>query len=365
MKKNIWCLFVSGMVVLTVILSGCEAIFPPTMYESTPTKVKYDIYYGYMVNCTGTGRYEIAYWCNIPEVLVGTITYHLLYNQEYKTKTFVNNNFIRWNISGKDEQTYELGLMTQVESESYLVVDLNGENALTIEQISEIYPGFVNQYTQLQGNETIRFIDPYDPNIITIAETIHSSAETSNTFLLAKLLFVWLKENIQYQSHPDDEGVRPAAVTLSKKVGDCDDLSFLYISLCRVLGIPARFIRGYLLTSYENGTAIATAHAWVEVFVGGSVGQNGWIPVECACCTTSIESDIHQNFGVETAFHLRLFTDDGSNESLASTLSGISYVTYGSNRAIEPPLQFAEIRNYQELELKKLVITGEKSRHYE
>ncbi len=115
-----------------------------------------------------------------------------------------------------------------------------------------------------------------------------ANAETNNSFLLAKTLFVWLKENIQYQTHPNDEGVRPAAVTLHNKVGDCDDLSFLYVSLCRVLGIPARFIRGYLLTGYDNGTAIATAHAWVEVFVGGSVGHNGWIPVECACCT-----DVH------------------------------------------------------------------------
>ena len=300
-----------------------------------PTKVRYDISYGYLVNSTGTGRYKITYRCNIPEVLVGNTSYHLLYNNVYQTITIGNNTFIQWNISETDEQTYKLGLSAQVESESYLVVDLKGENALTIEEISQMYPEIVNQYTQLQANETTRFIDPYDPNITAIAETIQGNTETNNSFLLAKTLFVWLKENIQYQTHPNDEGVQPAAVTLSNKVGDCDDLSFLYISLCRALGIPARFIRGYLLTNYDNGTAIATAHAWVEVFVGGSVGHNGWIPVECACCTTSIETDINQNFGVETAFHLRFFVDDGSNESLASLLSGLSYITYGLSRTIE------------------------------
>jgi transglutaminase-like putative cysteine protease len=363
MKKNTWHLFIAGMVVLITILSGCNAIISPTIYEPTPTKVRYDISYGYLVNSTGTGRYEIAYWCNIPEVLVGNTSYHLLYNQEFQIKTLVNNSFVHWNISGKDEQTYELGLTARVESESYLVADLNGENALTIKEIAEIYPEIVNQYTQLQANETLRFIDPYDPNIITIAETIYSNAETNNTFLLAKSLFVWLKEDTHYQTHPNNEGVQPAAVTLQNKGGDCDDLSFLYISLCRVLGIPARFIRGYLLTSYENGTAIATAHAWVEVFVGGLVGHNGWIPVECACCTTSSETDVNQNFGVETASHLRLFTDDGSNESLISMLSGISYVTYGKNRTIEIQL-FTKILNYQEFESKKLVITRENTRYY-
>jgi transglutaminase-like putative cysteine protease len=364
MKKNTWCLFITGMLILVVILSGCEIIYPPTVYESTPTKVRYDISYGYYVNITGTGRYEIAYWCNTPDVLVGTTSYDLLYNHEYQTKTLVNNTFVRWNISGKDEQTYELGLTAQVESESYLVTDLKGENALTIEKIKEMYPEVVNHYTRVQANETTRFIDPNNPNITAIAEKIHGNADTNNSFLLAKKLFVWLKENIQYQTHPNDGGVRPAAVTLYNKAGDCDDLSFLYISLCRVLGIPARFIRGYLLTSYDNGTAIATAHAWVEVFVGGPEGHNGWIPVECACVTTSIETDINQNFGVESAFHLRLFIDDGSNESLASYISGISYVTHGLNRTIELQL-FAEIQNYKELESKKLVITRETNRYYE
>ena len=364
MKKNTWCLSISGMLVLFVVLSGCEVIFPPTTYEPTPTKVRYDISYGYHVNSTGTGRYEIAYWCDTPEVLVGTATYDLLYNHEYQTKTLVNNTFIRWNISGTDEQTYELGFTAQVESESYLVADLKGENALTIEEITDMHPEIVNHYTRVQANETTRFIDPYDPNITAIAETVYANAETNNSFLLAKSLFIWLKENIQYQTHPNDGGVRPAAVTLLNKVGDCDDLSFLYVSLCRVLGISARFIRGYLLTGNDNGTAIATAHAWVEVFVGGSVGHNGWIPVECACCTRSIETDINQNFGVESAFHLRLFTDDGSNESLAASLSGISYVTHGLDRTIELQL-FAEIRNYRELESKKLVVTGENTRYYE
>jgi S1-C subfamily serine protease len=94
----------------------------------------------------------------------------------------------------------------------------------------------------------------------------------------------------------------------------------------------------------ENGALNATAHAWVEIFVGNSLGNNGWIPVECACVTTSIQADIQQNFGIEDAFHLRLYVDDGSNESLITSLSGLSY-TQSLQRHIE--LQpFAEITNY-------------------
>ncbi|DAC73261.1 MAG TPA: hypothetical protein DSN98_00960 [Thermoplasmata archaeon] len=364
MKKNIWCLCIAGMLELVVLLSGCELVFPPTTYEATPTKISYNISYGYRVNSTGEGLYEITYWCDTPEVLVGTSTYSLLFNYEYQKKTLGNNTFIHWNISGKNEQVFELGITAQVEVDSYLVADLNGADVLTIAEIKERHPEIVSRFTRVQGNETIRFIDPHNTAITTIADGVLIGAKTNNSFLLAKSLFVWLKQNIKYQTHPGEEGVRQDLVTLHEKQGDCDDLSFLYISLCRALSIPARFIRGYLLTDNNDGTVTATAHAWVEVFVGGSGGLNGWIPVETACVTSSIQIDIDQNFGVDSAFHLRLFTDEGNNESFASTLSGISYVIHESNQIITLH-SFAEIRNYHVLESQKLVITVKNTRIYE
>jgi hypothetical protein len=282
----------------------------------------------------------------------------------YETKTMANNTFIRWNISANEDQTFTLGVTAQVNAQGFLVSDLNGVDALTVQEIHENYPTIVHQFTHVQANETTRFIDPENLEIQAIARMTHEEAATNNSFLLAKSLFAWLKENIQYQTHPDESGVQSATVTLQKKTGDCDDLSFLYVTLCRAAGIPARFIRGYLLTVYDNGTADVTAHAWTEIFVGGSVGTNGWVPVECACSVKSIVTDINQNFGVETAYHLRLFVDDGSNESLSCSLSSIAYVTYGQQH-IEPPQSFAEIKNYQVLESKKLVVKTDNTRLYE
>lgn len=364
MKKNTWSFFIACLLVLVLVISGCEMIFPPVTYEATPTNIRYDLSYGYRVNITGTGKYEITYFCDPPEVLFGTTTYRVLYDNEYQTKTLFNNTIIHWNISGKNAKTLELGITATVNAYSYLVADLNGENALTMQQLNERYPEIITQYTRLQANETIRFIDPSNPDITTIANAVYTNQKTNNSFLLAKSLFSWLKQNITYQVHPDERVVRSAAVTLNNKKGDCDDLSFLYISLCRALGIPARFIRGFLLTENINGSVTAISHAWTEVFVGESVSPNGWIPIECACCADSIITDINQNFGVESAFHLRVFTDDGSNASLASSLSGISYITHEPNTIITLQL-FAIISNYQELESKKLVITEKNIRYYQ
>lgn len=363
MKKTPWCFFSTSTLCFLVFFSGCEMIFPPTIYESTPTKISYEISYGYQVNCSDVKKYEISYFSDVPTILLGTINHNVLYPEQYQTKTLSNNTVIHWNISGTDERTYTLGITAQVTAESYLVSDLNGKNALTIQAIQSYFPTIVEQYTQPQVNQTIRYIDPNAPSIYILARTVVENTQTNNSFLQAQSLFIWLKENVDYRLHPGEDEVRPAAITLQNKNGDCDDLSFLYISLCRSIGIPARFIRGYLLTHRDNGTAIATAHAWAEVFVGGSVGNYGWIPVECACTVDEIKIDIEQNFGIEDACHLRLFVDDGSNQSITHYVSNIYYTTY--NGHIQSPESFVVIRNYQELESQNLVISADNKRRFE
>lgn len=361
--KAPWFFFPTTILVFMVFFSGCEVIFPPTIYVASPTKIRYDISYGYQVNCSDVKKYEINYISDIPTVLRGSITYDLLYQQQYQTITLLNNSLVHWNISGTEERTYNLGITAHVIAESYLVADLNGDDALTTQAIQAYHPTIVNQYTQPQVNQSIRYIDPDNPSLSTLAKSVVEEGQTNNSFLQAKSLFAWLKENIRYQLHPTQDEVQPAAVTFQNKNGDCDDLSFLYISLCRSVGIPARFIRGYLLTQLANGNTSATAHAWTEVFVGADVGNNGWIPVECACTSDDITIDIEQNFGVEDAFHLRLFVDDGSNQSLTHYVSNIQYTTY--NGHIQSPESFVYILSYQELESQKLIISNDNIRSYE
>jgi transglutaminase-like putative cysteine protease len=365
MMKQSWYPVLSVVLVVAVWLAGCQGLPGfSTTYEPMPTGVQYDISYGYQVNSTGGGQYLVTYLCDIPEVLQGSVVYSMLFNHDYLMQTRVNNTMVRWNISGDDTTTFSVGLSSHVQAGSYLVGDLSGNGAVPLDQLGRVYPDVARQYTKPQGNETIVFIDPSNIEISMIAHGIRTTEKTNNTFLLAKALFIWLKTNVHYQAHPGQEGVQPAVVTLHAQSGDCDDLSFLYISLCRSLGIPARFIRGYLLDTNGSSVVTATPHAWVEVFVGDALGVNGWIPVECSCSVKSVQSDMEQNFGVEDVFHLRLFTDDGSNESLALSFSGISYVTYGISRHIQLSA-FAEVHNYQELVSQKLVVGSDNIRHYE
>lgn len=348
-----------------MVISGCIefTIDKSTTYRIRPTKINYSISYGYEIVCTGTGTYEIIYNCDLPDVLLGTTSnIDLLYNDEYTNISVANNSVIRWNITGKGKHSYELGITASVLSESFYVADLSGSDSLTIQEINTLYPHLASQYCHKQTNSSTILIDPNDPIIKTTAISIAEDTKGEKALIVAKNLFIWFKQNLKYQAHLDNTSALPARITWINGGGDCDDLTFLYISLCRAVGIPSRFIRGYIVEVYDE-EANAVAHAWAEVFVGGNIGRNGWIPVECAGTAENVETEINQNFGVEDANHLRLFVDDGSNLSIEASLSFISIIRYNSKINIKTN-PIIKIHNFNVLESKQLVVDNTGYRRY-
>ena len=349
------------LILIFLVTTGCMEITQygnTVTYESHPTSLLYKISYGYWINCSGSGDYEIRYDCDEPEVHSGTVLSTIIHDSSYVIKTLATYNRIySWLIESDINRDYNLGLTAEVSSNSFMVPDLSGEEALDISEIEIENPGIIAQYTKAQSNDTIIFIDPNNQDIKDVANNVIEQTQSDNSLIIAKELFKWLKQNTRYKVHTRSNYVQPCSDTIDSETGDCDDLSFLYISLCRSAGIPARFIRGFLVEQYQ-----AVAHAWAEVFVGEEVGKNGWIPVECAGTSNNIKTEVNQNFGIESAGHLRLFMDDGSNESLKISLSGLSFVTYG-NRIIVPE-DFVDVDSYSIAKSSKLVVDENGNRSY-
>ncbi|WP_372425773.1 transglutaminase domain-containing protein [Salinarimonas chemoclinalis] len=63
---------------------------------------------------------------------------------------------------------------------------------------------------------------------------------------------------------------RGAALSLDRGWGDCGEYAFVFVALCRVLGIPARPVFGLITAPW-----MATPHAWAEAWDGV-----GWQPVD-------------------------------------------------------------------------------------
>jgi YD repeat-containing protein len=89
-----------------------------------------------------------------------------------------------------------------------------------------------------------------------------------------------IRDAVDYQS--GDTHVRsPAAEALELGTGVCQDHAHVFIACCRHLGVPARYVSGYLFAADESEVA---SHAWAAAWVD----DLGWVSFDVAnrtCCT--------------------------------------------------------------------------------
>jgi transglutaminase-like putative cysteine protease len=77
--------------------------------------------------------------------------------------------------------------------------------------------------------------------------------------------------------------------------GVCQDHSHLMISMARALGIPARYVTGYLVTGV--GAASAASHAWAELLVA----DLGWVGFDAANGQCPTEQYVRVAAGLDAA----------------------------------------------------------------
>ena len=72
----------------------------------------------------------------------------------------------------------------------------------------------------------------------------------------------------------------PALEALAQRHGVCQDFAHIMIACFRTLGLPARYVSGYLLTQPPPGKArligADASHAWVSVYLPGDDGPGDW-----------------------------------------------------------------------------------------
>ncbi len=75
----------------------------------------------------------------------------------------------------------------------------------------------------------------------------------------------------------------PVEAVLAGEVGVCQDYAHLAVAMCRSLGIPARYVSGYLFTDSDasgldpdGDTVVVQTHAWFEAAVPGW----GWLALD-------------------------------------------------------------------------------------
>ncbi|MGM5482839.1 MAG: transglutaminase-like domain-containing protein [Nanobdellota archaeon] len=112
----------------------------------------------------------------------------------------------------------------------------------------------------------------------------------------------WVNENIEYKmSSTTTHASQKASWVLENREGVCDEITNLFIALCRSVGIPARFVSGVSYTTDSRFLDKWSSHGWAEVYFPGY----GWIPFDVT----------YGEFGYLDPTHIKLKVADDANKS--------------------------------------------------
>jgi transglutaminase-like putative cysteine protease len=116
------------------------------------------------------------------------------------------------------------------------------------------------------SRESLRLVDLAGDDVVSQVLSIHR----------------FVGSTLQYTPGTTYVGV-PVEDVLARKVGVCQDYAHLAVSMCRSVGIPARYVSGYLFTADDrvgadvDGDIVnVQTHAWFEAAIPGF----GWLALD-------------------------------------------------------------------------------------
>jgi len=204
--------------------------------------------------------------------------------KSYSLKVLPAEHFVNWQQDPHGnwiaryvfpEQTKEFAIAVD------FVADMQVINPFDffVEPYADIFPF---EYPEALCTDLSAFLEtePAGPLLTAFMGTL--SREPTNTVNYLVALNQKLQTQVRYVTRMEP-GVQTPDETLQAGSGSCRDTAWLLVQIVRRLGIPARFVSGYLIQLKPDlepldGPAGAAAdftdlHAWTEVYIPGA----GWI----------------------------------------------------------------------------------------
>lgn len=101
---------------------------------------------------------------------------------------------------------------------------------------------------------------------------IELTGNETNPLLKARRIFQYINDNYPWASAREYSTIdNIPEYVLDNHKGDCGQVTLLFITLCRISGIPAHFQSGFMVHPGENNL-----HDWCEIYFEGP----GWVPVD-------------------------------------------------------------------------------------
>jgi transglutaminase-like putative cysteine protease len=126
--------------------------------------------------------------------------------------------------------------------------------------------------------------DPHTDWGAGVTEAARRQSELAGPDVVGSILAVhrFVGTHLRYEPGSTDVGIEVEDVLAGGR-GVCQDFAHLAVAMCRSIGIPARYVSGYLFTEQDDQGAVPTGdrvvvqtHAWMEAAVPGW----GWLALD-------------------------------------------------------------------------------------
>jgi hypothetical protein len=106
-------------------------------------------------------------------------------------------------------------------------------------------------------------IESGDKRIVAAAKQVAGTKEKA--WEKVEAIYDWVREKVEYRNGP----LKGAVAALKDGNGDCEELTSLFIAMCRAVGIPAR-------------TVWVPGHCYPEFYLVDEEGKGHWFPCQAA-----------------------------------------------------------------------------------
>ncbi|MGQ9538499.1 MAG: transglutaminase-like domain-containing protein [Candidatus Bathycorpusculaceae bacterium] len=193
-------------------------------------------------------------------ILCNVTTFGSAFNERLFFNDSSGNVYVCWkNIIFQPQETFivELNYQVLAFSVTYLVNSslIEGYNTS-----SELYLKYTQPEKLIESNNT---------KIVEVARNITRGERDPHK--MALLIYSFVTKHLEYEIQDAERG---ALWALENGVGDCSEHSYLFVALCRAVGIPARIQAGFAF--HQIGEVIEDGHMWAEYYLE----NYGWMPVD-------------------------------------------------------------------------------------
>ncbi len=148
-----------------------------------------------------------------------------------------------------------------------------------VETSADSTPATENELTNIYEYQAESRYILFSPAAILYAARFSQEEATNDPKGLAEKVCRAIYDEFRYEKGVTNVNSTVADV-LELKSGVCQDFAHVMITICRCLGLAARYVSGYLYIygGEEGETQEGASHAWCEVFCGPELGWVGFDP---------------------------------------------------------------------------------------